>query len=74
MFVTINGADTGDTKGMGWDRVIRPLCEGSYDVDAFLKMFREIGYKGPIRFQGYGIKANSADVLARTMTEWRKTL
>ncbi len=72
MFVTINGADTGETKAMGWDRLIRPLGEGSYDVGAFLKILRGVGYTGPIGFQGYGIKSAPADVLARTMTEWRR--
>ena len=72
MFVTINGADTGDTKAMGWDRLIRPLGQGSYDVGAFLKTLRQIGYAGPIGFQGYGIKEDPALVLKETMAAWRQ--
>lgn len=72
MFVTINGADTGDTKQMGWDRLIQPLDRGSYDVGAFLKQVRAVGYTGPVGFQGFGIKEEPRAVLERTMTAWRK--
>ena len=71
MFVTINGADTGDTKAMGWERLIRPLGEGSYDVGAFLKTLRATGYEGPIGFQGYGIPGDPRAVLAKTMAAWK---
>jgi sugar phosphate isomerase/epimerase len=72
MFVTINGADTGDTKTMGWDRLIQPLDRGSYDVGAFLRMLRRVGYGGPIGFQGFGIQGDEREVLARTMAAWKK--
>jgi len=72
MFVTINGADTGDTKAMGWDRLIQPLDNGSYDVAAFLKKVRDVGYAGPIGFQGYGLKGDEREILRRTMAAWRK--
>ena len=29
--VSINGADSGNTKEMGWDRLIQPLGEGTFD-------------------------------------------
>ena len=72
MFVTINGADTGDTKAMSWDRLIQPLGTGTYDVAAFLRTVRAAGYTGPIGFQGYGIKAPPREVLTRTMAAWRE--
>jgi sugar phosphate isomerase/epimerase len=71
MFVTINGADIGDTKSMGWDRLIQPLGSGSYDVAAFLRKLREIDYSGPVGFQGYGIRQDPREVLTRTMEAWR---
>lgn len=71
MFVSINGADAGDTRTMKWDRLIQPLGEGSYDVSALLRTLREIGYAGPIGFQGYGIKAPPREVLAKTMSAWK---
>ena len=72
MFVTINGADTGDTKTMGWERLIRPLGEGSYDVGAFLRSLRATGYDGPVGFQGYGIPGDARAVLEKTMAAWRE--
>jgi sugar phosphate isomerase/epimerase len=72
MFITINGADTGDTKTMVWTRLIQPLGEGSYDVGAFLRQVHAAGFTGPIGFQGYGIKAPPREVLAKTMTAWRQ--
>ncbi len=70
-FVTINGADTGDTKTFGWDRLIQPLDRGSYDVPGFVRLLGKVGYTGPVGFQGYGIKEEPRAVLARTMAAWR---
>ncbi len=70
-FVTINGADTGDTKTYGWDRLIQPLDRGSYDVPGFVRLLGKVGYAGPVGFQGYGIKEEPRAVLARTMAAWR---
>ena len=72
MFVTINGADTGATKTMGWDRLIQPLGRGSYDTAAFLKTLASVGYKGPIGFQGFGIREEPHAVLKETMDAWRR--
>jgi sugar phosphate isomerase/epimerase len=72
MFITINGADTGDTKAMGWDRLIQPLGSGSYDATAFLEKIRTVGYKGPVGFQGFGIRGEPREVLAKTIEFWRK--
>jgi len=74
MFVTINGADSGDTRAMGWDRLIQPLDAGTYDVGAFVRTVRRLGYTGPFGFQGYNIKAEPRDVLARTISAWRRFL
>ena len=71
MFVTINGADAGDTRSMGWDRLIQPLGSGSYDVAAFLRKLREADYTGPIGFQGYGISQEPKEVLRKTIAAWR---
>ena len=72
MFVTINGADAGDTRSMGWDRLIQPLGSGSYDAGAFLRTLRRVGYHGAIGFQGYGIKGDEREILTRTMEAWKK--
>lgn len=71
MFVTISGADTGDTRTMGWDRLIQPLDSGTYDLGRFVRQFQSLGYTGPVGFQGYNIKAEPRDVLTRSMAAWR---
>jgi len=72
MFVTISGADTGDTRTMSWDRLIQPLDSGSYDLGRFIRQVQATGYTGPVGFQGYNIKAEPLDVLTRSMAAWRK--
>ena len=71
MFVTISGADTGDTKALGWDRLIQPLDAGTYDLGAFVRTLRTVGYTGPVGFQGYNIKGEPRDILARSIAAWR---
>lgn len=71
MFFTINGADTGDTKAMGWDRLIQPLDQGTYDTAGFMRTVRAIGYTGPVGFQGFGIKDDPRAVLRRSIAWWR---
>ena len=74
MFVTISGADTGDTRTMGWDRLIQPLDSGTYDLGGFVRKVLALGYTGPFGFQGYNIKAEPRDVLTRSITAWRRFL
>lgn len=69
--ISINGADQFDEKP-GWNRYIQPLDKGSFDLAAFLKTLKEIGYRGPIGLQCYGIRGDARDQLARSMTAWRK--
>ncbi|MCH7225927.1 sugar phosphate isomerase/epimerase family protein [Haloferula sp. A504] len=70
--VSINGADTGDTRAMGWDRLIRPLGEGSFEVSQMLKLLDEIGYRGPVGLQCYAIKQPATVHLAKSMDAWRR--
>ncbi|HEY3324178.1 MAG TPA: sugar phosphate isomerase/epimerase [Planctomycetota bacterium] len=54
--VSICGADKKEkTDNFGWDKLIRPLGDGSYDVYAFLKKLKSVGFKGPIGIQCYGL-------------------
>jgi sugar phosphate isomerase/epimerase len=67
MVVTINGADTeGD-----WDRLIQTLDRGSYDVFGLLKLLRDLGYRGPVGLQCYGIQGDPRENLTRSMQAWR---
>jgi sugar phosphate isomerase/epimerase len=65
--VSINGADH---KG-GWDKLIRPLGEGEFDVLGFLKALNAEGYTGPIGLQCYAVKGDQVKNLERSMTAWK---
>ena len=69
--VSINGADLLDEKP-GWDHYIQPLDKGSFDVGGLLKTLKELGYKGPIGLQCYGIGGDAREHLARSIDAWRK--
>jgi len=73
-FITINGADTGDTQKLGWDKLIQPLGRGTYDVGSFVAKARAAGYRGPFGFQGYGIKMEPKELLKETMEGWKKVV
>jgi len=73
-FITINGADTGDTQKLGWDKLIQPLGRGSYDVASLVTKVRRAGYRGPFGFQGYGIKMDPKELLKETMEGWQKVV
>jgi len=68
---TICGADRGDTREMGWDRLIQPLGSGSFDTYRFVKTLKDHGYNGPIGFQCYNIKGDVREVLSQSMTTWK---
>ena len=70
--VSINGADSGDTQQMNWDRLIQPLDVGSFDVSQVLGALRRIRYTGPIGLQGYGIKGDTPAHLKRSITAWEQ--
>jgi sugar phosphate isomerase/epimerase len=69
--VSLNGADTFD-QGSGWEHYIQPLDKGSFDIGAFLKTLKELGYQGPIGLQCYGIGGDTREHLARSMAAWQK--
>ncbi|MCF7957133.1 MAG: PmoA family protein [Phycisphaerae bacterium] len=70
--VSINGAETGDTKKMGWDKLIQTLDKGAFDNDKLLKTLKEIGYTGPVGLQGYAIQGDAKENLTASMKAWRK--
>jgi sugar phosphate isomerase/epimerase/lysophospholipase L1-like esterase len=65
--VSINGADH---KG-GWNKLIRPLGDGEFDVPGFLKTLKQAGYTGPIGLQCYAVKGDQVKNLARSMAAWK---
>jgi len=69
--VTINGADSG-VVGPNWGRLIQTLDKGTYDLAGLLRQLKQVGFKGPIGFQGYGINLDATAVLTPTMAKWRQ--
>ncbi len=69
--VTVSGADAGVT-GQKWDQLIQTLDKGTFDTGIVLRTLQQIGFSGPIGFQGYGIKADARSILAPTMQAWRR--
>ena len=69
--VTVSGADAGISGGK-WDKLIQPLDKGTFDVGIVLKKLKQIGFTGPVGFQGYAIKAEAREILVPTMEAWRK--
>jgi sugar phosphate isomerase/epimerase len=69
--VSINGADEFDDQP-GWDHYIQPLDKGNFDVALFLRTLSDLGYRGPIGLQCYGIGGDAHEHLARSMVSWRK--
>lgn len=67
--ISINGADEFDDKP-GWERYIQPLDQGSFDVGKLLRTLKELGYRGPIGLQCYGIGGDAREHLVRSMTAW----
>lgn len=72
MLVSVNGADSGDTRNMNWDRLIQTLDRGTFDVGRLLRLLETVGYQGPIGLQCYAIKGDIRDNLKRSKEAWDK--
>jgi len=70
--VSVNGADSGQTQKMRWNRLIQTLDRGTFDVSRLLNALRELGYTGPIGLQGYGIPGDPRENLRRSMDAWHR--
>jgi sugar phosphate isomerase/epimerase len=57
-------------NGLNGDRIVA-LDEGDYDIEGFIKLLEEVGYRGPVGLQGYGVPGPSAEHLGRSMKKWR---
>lgn len=66
--VTINGA-----KGTGndWSELIQPLDNGDFDLKTFLQSLDDIGFRGPVGLQAYGIRQPPGKHLPRSMQAWQ---
>lgn len=70
--VNICGADSGDTRNLGWDRLIQPLGNGSFDTYLFIKSLWDNGYTGPIGLQCYNLKGDAFESLTNSMDTWKE--
>lgn len=70
--VSINGADSGNTKEMDWDRLIQPLGEGSFDTFELVKLLKTNGYDGKFGLQCYNIKQDCELALTKSINTWEE--
>jgi sugar phosphate isomerase/epimerase len=70
--VSINGADHAAAIRAGKGKMIYPLDQGEFDLGALLQALRDVGYRGPIGIQCFGIPGDARAHLARSMAAWRK--
>lgn len=70
--ISINGADSGNTQEMGWDRLIQPLGEGTFDTWKLVKLAKDNGYEGPFGLQCYNIKQDCELALTKSMQAWER--
>lgn len=66
--VTLNGADS---TGSGWNVVVQPLGRGSFDTFGLVKELVDMGYKGPIALQCYGLTGDKRKNLETSMAAWK---
>jgi len=67
LLVTLNGL-----KGPASKRQkIRPLDDSDYDLLAFLRLVRKVGYTGPVGLQCWSVREPSAEHLKRSKRAWR---
>lgn len=70
--VSINGTDQADAIRAKTGNWLQPLDKGDYDVFVVLKTLKDLGYKGPVGLQCYGIEGDARDHLVRSMAAWKK--
>lgn len=69
--VSINGASPIAGKGSkDWDTL--PLGSGTFDTASFLRLIRDIGYRGPIGHQFYAVAGDDMGKLSLAIESWRK--
>lgn len=71
MAVSLNGADERD-DAPDWAKYIQPLGRGTFDLAKFLRTLRELGYRGPVGLQCYGIGGDAREHLQESLAAWRK--
>jgi sugar phosphate isomerase/epimerase len=70
--ISINGADSGNTKEMNWDKLIQPLGEGTFNTYKLVKLAKDNGYKGLFGLQCYDIKQDCEVALTKSVNTWNE--
>lgn len=69
--VSLNGASPIPGKGSkAWDTL--PLGSGTFDTEAFLRLIRDTGYRGPIGHQFYAVAGDDMQKLSLAIESWAK--
>jgi sugar phosphate isomerase/epimerase len=68
--ISVNGADSGNTKEMSWEQLIRPLGEGTFDTYKLVKLAKDNGYKGLFGLQCFGINQDCELALTKSVNTW----
>jgi sugar phosphate isomerase/epimerase len=69
--ISIHGADRAANIKSGTGNWIQPLDSGAYDLASLLKTLSNLGYRGPVGLQCYGIGGDARDHLTRSMSAWK---
>ncbi|BCX50250.1 xylose isomerase domain-containing protein [Haloferula helveola] len=67
--VSTCGAEAG---GSDWRALIQPLDRGDFDQAGLLRHLREIGYRGDVGLQCYGLKEPSTAHLPKSLDAWKR--
>ena len=70
--VQVSGAEAGATQKMGWDKLIQPLGQGSYDVKSIFRILKDLKYTGLVGVIGYQIKLPAKQHLKQSITYWKE--
>lgn len=66
--VTVCGANV---AGEGWNELIQPLDQGDFDLKALLAVLDDIGFRGQVGLQAYGIRKPWSQHLPASMKAWQ---
>ena len=69
--VTINGTDTPEKIQAKTGNWLQPLDAGSFDQAKLFKILDDLGYRGPVGLQCYGIPGDARIHLERSMKKWK---
>ncbi|MGC6423460.1 MAG: sugar phosphate isomerase/epimerase family protein [Lentimonas sp.] len=69
--VQLNGANQSPTGALGWNDYIKPLGEGSLDINRVLRTLDALSYSGPVNLQCYKIERPPREHLQQSMDTWQ---